>query len=210
EQMKPILKAKGFDVDAAIVALLPALAPDDVTTIMGAANTPVVLQYVDSFDGSTFVDLVTGSPVNVSAVSETLGAVPEPESVQPLIDTLKKYPNVPEAVTAVQALEAVSGEPVPIYTTDYHQTAASVTEAVADAKESGRMIRLAETWIPNGMAAFGGLLALVGLLLILIPKRKAHVPMSALTPAPVEVVPEAAPFETVTTSTAVDRETVLH
>jgi len=122
---------------------------------------------------------------------------------------LKKYPSSPEAVSAVAALESVAGEPIPIFTNDYHQTAASVGEAVADAKDNGRQMRLAETLIPNGLLLAGGLLVLAGLLLLLIPKHRKEAVLVAPAPEKVVPVPDAVPVDATAVAHRQDRESTL-
>jgi hypothetical protein len=58
DQLKPVLKAKGLDVDALLPQLLPNLTPEDTTTLVGLAAAPIKLQYLFTFSGADSVETV--------------------------------------------------------------------------------------------------------------------------------------------------------
>jgi hypothetical protein len=202
DEMKPLLAGQGLDLDAVLTGLLPKLTPEDLQSLLLLAGQPIPLQYLQRFEGTTSVDPITGAPVDVSDVSETLGAVPADAWVGALTTTLAKYPDVPEAVTLKTAVESTATNPIPIFANDYRQTEASVAEAVADAKENGNKLHLGETVIPNTMLFLGLGMTVLGLVLILIPRRGegGHEPEHDVPPpAPAEEAEDTSEKELVHT-----------
>ena len=98
DQLKPVLKAKGLDVDALLPQLLPNLTPDDTNALLALAAAPIKLQYLFSFSGADSVEPSTGSIVEVHDVVETLYVAPDPTVLPKLREVLARYPNVPAAV----------------------------------------------------------------------------------------------------------------
>jgi hypothetical protein len=171
DELKPLLAGAGLDVDATLLGLLPQLAPEDLQSLVTLAAVPVPLDYLQRFEGRTGLDPVTGAPVHVVQVNEVLGAVPSSTWVDGLAAILDRYPAVPEAVALVTAVRDAAASPIPIFANTYQQTDASVASAVADAKENGRMLNLAQSVVPNGLLLVGLVLTVLGLVLIAIPRR---------------------------------------
>lgn len=171
DQLKPLLASQGLNVDAVLAGLVPKLAPEDLQTLVKVSQSPIPLNYVTKWGGSVAVDPVTGAPVDVMQAEDVIGAKPASSWIDPLTTALGKYPQVPEAVTLSTALKATAANPIPVFSNTYHQTAASVTHEIATAKDNGKQLQLAETTLPIAMVVVGGLLTLLGVLLIALPKR---------------------------------------
>lgn len=152
EQMKPQLLAAGIDVDAVLAALMPVLTPEDTAILAGFAEEPIGLEYVLSFGGRLGVEPVTGAEVQVS-VSESMGARPQLGALPVLLDLLGRYPQVPEAVTAAENLQALAeGPAIPLFEYEYDQTPASVAEVADEAAAMRTQVLLAKVWLPVGLA----------------------------------------------------------
>jgi hypothetical protein len=173
DQLKPVLKAKGLDVDALLPQLLPNLTPEDTTTLLGFAAQPIKLQYLYSFSGADSVEPSTGSIVDVHDVVETLFVAPDPSVLPQLREVLARYPNVPAAVQGVTALDQLAAQPITVFVNSFSQTEASIADVVHTVKDAKKLKDLAETTIPKALL-YGGIgLTVLGLLLALIPRRKS-------------------------------------
>ena len=172
DQLKPILLSVGLDVDALLPVLVPSLSPEDRETLLGLASQPITLQYGYTFSGSDSVEPSTGSIVEVRDVVETLWASPDPAVLDTLRTVLGRYPNVEAAVQAVAVVEKLAAEPIRVFTNEYAQTEESVADIVGTVKDAKRLKQLAESTIPQGLLIGGIVLAVLGLLLALWPKRK--------------------------------------
>lgn len=184
DALKPSLKAKGVDVDATLAALLPVISPADLEVLAGLAATPIRLQYVTSFAGTTTADPLTGATVDVREIDETVGALPAPDALPPLLDVLGRYTEVPEVAAAVQGLEAMGSSPIPLFEHRYALTPASLDEVSQDIAAAGRQVRLAETWVPWGLGIVGVTLMLAGLGLVLV--RRPVTPSGPTAGEPVD------------------------
>lgn len=152
EQMTPQLLAAGIDVDAVLAALLPVLTPEDTAILAGFAEEPIGLEYVLSFSGRLGVEPVTGAEVQVS-VAESIGARPQLGSLPVLLDLLGRYPQVPEAVTAAENLQALAeGPAIPLFEYAYEQTPASVAAVADEAAAMRTQVLLAKVWLPASLA----------------------------------------------------------
>lgn len=172
DQLKPQLLAMGLDVDATLAALLPALSPEDLETLSALAAEPIPLEYMLSFTGNVGVETTTGSEVEV-AVQETLGARPVLANVEALADVLGRYPQVPEAVAAVETLdELATAPPIPIFSVDYAQTDASVADIAGDVKDQRQMVLLAQRWVPLGLVVVSLVLLAIGAGLMIRDRRR--------------------------------------
>ena len=175
DQLKPVLKAKGLDVDALLPQLLPNLTPDDTNTLLGLAAAPIKLQYLFTFSGADSVEPSTGSIVEVHDVLETLYVAPDPTVLPKLREVLARYPNVPAAV-AGRRPRSTSWPPSrssSSRTRSRRPTRPWPTwsKTVKDAK---KLKDLATTTVPNALR-YGGIgLTVLGLLLALVPKRSSR------------------------------------
>jgi hypothetical protein len=190
DQLKPVLKAKGLDVDTLLPQLLPNLTPEDTTTLVGLAAAPIKLQYLFTFSGADSVEPSTGSIVEVHDVIETLYVAPDPSVLPKLREVLARYPNVPAAVQGVTALDQLAAQPIMVFQNSFSQTEASVADVAKTVKDAKKLKDLATTTIPN-VLRYGGIgLVVLGLLLALIPKRSSRRGTGRAAPAaeqPVEV-----------------------
>jgi hypothetical protein len=176
DQLKPVLKAHALDVDALLPQLLPNLTPEDTTTLVGLAAQPIKLQYLFTFSGGDSVEPSTGSIVDVHDVLETLYVAPDPTVLPKLREILARYPNVPAAVQGVTALDQLAAAPIMVFQNSFSQTDASVDDILKEVKDAKSMKHLAESTIPKALL-FGGIgLAVLGLLLALVPKRRSRRP----------------------------------
>jgi hypothetical protein len=170
-QLDPVLKQAGLDVQAILPALLPQLSDEDRTALIERAGEPVRLVYFLTFSGGDAVEKSTGAIVEVYDVVETLWARPDPEALPALEAIFERYPDVPEAVTALQALETVGAQPIKVFENRYAQTGESVAEIAATVRDSADQKRLAEVTVPRALLIGGIVLTIVGLLLALWPRR---------------------------------------
>lgn len=151
EQMDPHLLAAGIDVDALLAALLPVLAPEDAAILVQFAEQPIGLEYVLSFSGRLGVEPVTGAEVRVS-VAESIGARPQLDTLPDLLAVLGRYPQVPEAAAAAEALQVLAeGPAIALFEYAYDQTPASVADIADDAAAMRTQILLAKVWLPVGL-----------------------------------------------------------
>jgi hypothetical protein len=166
-QLQPALLAAGVDVDATLTALVPVISQEDLSVLGALAGNPIPLQYVISYEGVTTVNPVTGTVLDVQGISETVSALPAPTALPPLLDVLGRYTEVPEVVAALEGLEAMSSSPIPVFRHDYALTDASLDEVSSDVAAAVRQIRLAETYVPTGLAVLGFVVAVIGLVFVL-------------------------------------------
>lgn len=195
DQMKPLLAAQGLNVDALLAAMVPKIAaqsPADLQALVGISQQPIPLAYVTKWGGSTSIDPVTGAPVDVQRADDVIAATPTAAWTSTLTGILDKYPQVPEAVTMSTAVKATAANPIQVFSTSYHQTAASVVSDVAKAKDDANKLRQATLFSWAGWIA-GIVLTLAGLVLIVVPKRGegGAEPVIELTPPqPAEALDE--------------------
>ena len=95
DQLKPILKQAGLDVDVLLPALLPSLTPEDTQALLALAGQPIKLDYLFTFSGSDSVEPSTGSVVEVKDVVETLYAAPDPQVLPQLQGRAQQVPAGP-------------------------------------------------------------------------------------------------------------------
>jgi hypothetical protein len=174
DELKPILKQAGLDIDAILPQLLApgALSGEDVEALVALAGQPVKLQYVYTFSGDESVEPTTGAAVKVSNVEETLWATPDPAATAALKGIFDKYPDLEVAQTASAALEKVAAEPIKVFTNAYSQTDESVADIASTVKDNKTLIDLVQNTLPMALLIGGIVLAVAGLLLALWPKKK--------------------------------------
>jgi hypothetical protein len=178
DQLKPILKQAGIDIDALLPVLLQNVTPEDTQALVALAGQPVKLDYLYSFSGSDFVEPETGSIVEVADVVETVYASPDPNVLPKLKAILDKYPSVPAAVAASAALQKLAENPIKVFENSYSQTEASVADIASTVKDKRSQKKLATSTIPTGLLIGGIVLAVVGVVLAVVPKRKKGAPAS--------------------------------
>jgi Porin PorA len=187
-QLKPILKQAGIDIDALLPALLPNLAPADTQALLALAQKPIKLDYLYTFSGSDAVEPSTGSIVEVKDVVETIYAAPDPTVLPQLKAILDKYPNVPAAVDASAALAKLAANPIKVFENKYSQTPASVADIASTVKDKRTLKHLAQSTIPNTLLIGGIVLAVLGVVLAAVPRKKPSEEVPTEAPAEAEAV----------------------
>jgi Porin PorA len=179
DELRPILAGAGLDLDALLGALLPQLSPDDVQALLAVAEAPVPLSYSLSVETRFGVEPRTGAIVDLSSISQTVGARPDPEAIAPIADVLGRYPQVPEAVGAIETLNGFAdGPPIPVFAIDYTQTEDSRSETVEQANDLAGQITLATRTIPLGLLVAGLAAVLVALVGFIMARRRPATPAS--------------------------------
>lgn len=163
DQLKPQLEQYGLNVDALLAALAPSLTGADFAALGELAANPISLRYVISFDGRAAVEQTTGAEVDVG-VAERIGARPELTALPELEALLGRYPDVPEAVGAIAALDEMAAAPAPLlFEYRYDQTPESVADIAAEVTSMRRQILLAKFYLPVGLLIAALLSLVVGL-----------------------------------------------
>jgi hypothetical protein len=160
DQLKPQLEQYGLNVDALLTALAPSLTAADFATLGKLAANPIPLRYVTSFEGRAAVEQTTGAEVDVG-VAERIGARPELTALPELQALLGRYPDVPEAVGALAALDEMAAAPAPLlFEYRYDQTPASVADIADEVTSMRQQILLVKVYLPFGLL-IAALLSLV-------------------------------------------------
>jgi hypothetical protein len=184
EQLKPLLAGSGLDMDAVLLQIAGGVTPEDLQALLGIAGQPIPLEYMLQTNGTTAMNPITGVPVDVSSVAETVAVRPTAAWVSSLTDLLGKYPENEGAKTLTAALAGLSSEPTPVFSHQYAQTDESVAIQVADVKDSIAQKTLAEDTIPTGMLAAGASMVVIGFLLVAIPKKRGGSAKGVHAPSP--------------------------
>ena len=163
DQLKPQLERYGLNVDALLTALTPSLSAADFATLGELAANPIPLRYVISFEGRAAVEQTTGAEVDVG-VAERIGARPELTALPELQALLGRYPDVPEAGRALDALDEMVAAPAPLlFEYRYYQTPASVADIADEVSSMRQQILLAKFYLPFGLLIAALLSLVVGL-----------------------------------------------
>jgi hypothetical protein len=179
-QLEPMLKANGIDVTATLKALLPVVTPAELKTLTDLAARPIGLVYSTAFSGSTAVEPRTGAIVDITAVDETLDVAPSPTALPPLVAVLSAHREVPAVAAALNNLERLQAKPITLLRYGYAQTPASVQEIAGTVKGKLGRIHLVETTIPLVLFLAGTGFVAIGLVLMIVPRRRGPgVPASA-------------------------------
>jgi hypothetical protein len=167
DQLKPSLVAAGVPVDAAMAALPAVASPEDLAALVAMTQQPIPLEYVDTFTGQTFVETRTGAIVDVTSVVERISARPSGEALPPLLGILERYQQQPDVAAAIDSLDRLSSEPLPLFEYRYAQTPASVDDTAAWVADQRDRLQLAERTIPLALAGAGAALMLSGVVVAL-------------------------------------------
>lgn len=163
DQLKPQLQQYGLNVDALLAALAPSLTVPDFAALGELAANPIPLRYVISFEGRAAVEQTTGAEVDVG-VAERIGARPELTALPELEALLGRYPDVPEAVGAIAALDEMAAAPAPLlFEYRYDQTPESVADIADEVTAMRQQILLAKFYLPVGLLIAALLSLVVGL-----------------------------------------------
>jgi hypothetical protein len=195
DQLKPQLERYGLNVDALLTALTPSLTAADFATLGELAANPIPLRYVISFEGRAAVEQTTGAEVDVG-VAERIGARPELTALPELQALLGRYPDVPEAGRALEALDEMVAAPAPLlFEYRYDQTPESVADIADEVSSMRQQILLAKFYLPFGLLV-AALLSLVVGLVVYRRRRPEREPVAEIDlrtrPTPDERRPERA------------------
>ena len=172
EELKPQLLAAGLDVDAVLAAITPLMTAEDLATLAQVAAKPIALQYVLSFQGTAWVETTTGAEVDVAA-TEAVAAKPVLADAATLQAVLSHYPEVPEAVGAIEVLTALGSAPaVMLFEYHYEQTPASVADIAGEVRTMRHKIRLAEVYVPAALFGAAAVTLLAGLVVYGLGRRR--------------------------------------
>jgi Porin PorA len=165
DQLKPQLEQYGLNVDALLTALTPSLTAADFAALGELATNPIPLRYVISFEGRAAVEQTTGAEVDVG-VAERIGARPELTALPELQALLGRYPDVPEAGRALEALDEMAAAPAPLlFEYRYEQTPESVADIADEVTSMRQQILLVRFYVPFGLL-IAALLSLVAGLVV--------------------------------------------
>jgi hypothetical protein len=186
DELRPILAGAGLDLNVLLAALLPQLEPADVQALLAVAERTVPLTYSLSVETRFGVEPRTGAIVDLASITQTVGARPDPEAIGPIADILGRYPQVTEAVSAIETLNGFAeGPPIPVFEVSYAQTEESRSETVAQADDLAGQITLATRTVPLALLLAGLVAVLVAIVgLILARRRPATTGEPAAAPAP--------------------------
>jgi hypothetical protein len=184
EQLKPTLLKFGLDLDALLPELLGAVNDEDRNTLIALASQAVPLTYLFGLEGTEAVEPSTGQVVEVQAVTEVVAAQPDQTAVGTLRDIFGRYPDSPAAVTATAALEALTAEPIKVFENVYAQTEASVEDIAGTVKDAKDQKRLGEDVVPAALRWGGLAIAVIGIVLAAVPKRRKGGDEGPVTNAP--------------------------
>jgi len=173
-QLTPLLLQAGIDVPGTLAALGPVITPEDLATLTKLASQPIALQYLDTFSGGDAVEPTTGAIVVVRDVVETVSATAAPEASKPIIDVLTKYPQVPEAKAALEGLNALATNPIPLFRNEFSQTDASIKDIAGQVKDQKDKIDLAKKTVPIVLVVLGVVAGVAGLVLLFVGARRAR------------------------------------
>ena len=173
-QLTPLLLQAGIDVPGTLTALQPVITPEDLTTLTKLASQPIALQYLDTFSGGDAVEPTTGAIVVVRNVVETVSATAAPEASQPIIDVLGRYPQVPEAKAALEGLNTLATNPIPLFRNEFSQTDASIKDIAGQVKDQKDKIDLAKKTVPTVLVVLGVVAGVAGLVLLFVGARRSR------------------------------------
>lgn len=189
DELRPILLSQGLDLDALLAALLPQLATEDIEALLAVAEQPVPLSYFVSVETEFGVEPRTGAIVDLRNIDQTVGARPDPAALGAISEVLERYPQVPEAVEALETLGGfATGPPIPVFQYQYAQTDESKSETVETADDLAGQIALAQNTIPLGLLVAGLILLVIAILGFVLGGRR-----HPDEPTPTELAPEPEP-----------------
>lgn len=168
EELKPILKAAGVDVDGFLALAAQAMQPADLQALQKALQAEIPLKYLWSAEQEMSVDPKTGTPVDIYKSAESLTYKLDMEGLSGLQAILAKYVNDPRlgpAIAQLAGLQSQMGEARKVFSYEYASTQDTVKAGVEDAKKGAGSINLVKVYIPWALLIVGALVLIVGLLL---------------------------------------------
>jgi hypothetical protein len=155
EQMAAQLKAIGIDVQALTKELLPAMTERQRKLVRTVLAQRVPLKYFVSVKTRLLVEPTTGAIVSLDSIDQTLTAAPDLKAYAKLTDLLAKPPLAgrPAVQKLTDTLTAMlAPPPTKVLTMHYGQTAESVADFAAYARDKAAGIELVKTTIPVSLA----------------------------------------------------------
>jgi hypothetical protein len=162
EALKPSLIAAGVPVDEAMEALLQVATPEELATLSELIAQPIPLEYVVTFGGTIFADPRTGAIVDVKSIVDRIGVRPAAEALPPLLTVLERHGDEAAIGAAIDGLDRLATEPLPVFEYRYAQTAGSAQEIARWVSDQHDRIDLAERTIPLTLVAIGSLAVVIG------------------------------------------------
>jgi hypothetical protein len=162
EQLKPSLIAAGVPVDEAMAALLRVATPEELATLSELIAQPIPLQYVVTFAGTIFADPRTGAIVDVTSIVDRISVRPAAEALPPLLTVLERHRDEAAIAAAIDGLDRLAIEPLPVFEYRYAQTPASAQEIARWVSDQHDRMNLAERTIPLSVAVIGAVAVVIG------------------------------------------------
>lgn len=153
------LAADGIDVDRA----LDTLPAEDAPVVAAARESRLPLRFFRDNDGHALVEPRTGEIVDLVYSEEAITATLDLAPLRDLRTALSRQPGSADVTSLAGALDAMTrAPPTRVYSLRYEQTAGSVAEAAARARDDLRMLDLVERYIPGGLAGMSAVLLAAG------------------------------------------------
>lgn len=168
EEIKPVLKAAGVDMDAFLALAVQAMQPEDLQALQKAIQAGIPLKYYWTMEREMSIDPKTGIPVDVYKSAESLAYKLDTEGLAGLQAILAKYVNDPKlgpAIAQLAALQTQMGESRKVFSYEYASTQDTVKAAVEEAKDGAGKINLVKVYIPWALLIVGALILIIGLLI---------------------------------------------
>jgi hypothetical protein len=172
DKLGPLLATAGIDISKLLPALLPALSDADRNTIVALAQQPVKLVYQYKGSGADAAETSTGGIVEVRDVKQTLAASPDPSLAPALTALLSRYTQVAGVPEAIANFQKLAAQPITIFENTFSQTPASVKDIAASVRDNADSKELAETTVPLVMLVVGGVLAVLGIALFFLWRKR--------------------------------------
>jgi hypothetical protein len=166
EQLKPSLITAGVPVDEAMAALVPVATPEELTTLSELIAQPIPLQYVVTFGGTIFADPRTGAIVDVTSIVDRISVRPAADALPPLLTILGRHRDEAAIAAAIDGLDRLATEPLPVFEYRYAQTTTSAQEIARWVSDQHDRMDLAERTIPLTLAVIGAAAVVIGGLLL--------------------------------------------
>ena len=170
------LKALGADPAVLEAAVLPQLSAVDSATGKSILAQNVPLKYTLDIHTTFLVEPKTGAIVGLEKINQTLYATPDIQGIGRIQTILNKPQYAKNAV--VQSAATVIGKLVQkppvtrVFNITYSQTAASIADLAKFAKSRADKITIAKVVLPLGILGLGIVVALIGLILGLVNRRR--------------------------------------
>jgi hypothetical protein len=175
EQMAAQLRAQGIDLQALTAQILPAMTARQRTLVRGMLAQAVPLKYYVSVKTRLLVEPTTGAIVSLDSIDQTVSARPDLTGFAKLAELLATPPLADQP--AVKQLGGklatlTAAPPVTVLGMKYGQTAGSVADFAAYAKDKAAGITLVERTIPLILGIVAGIALVVAVALGIQDRRR--------------------------------------